>query len=534
MEEEKVNTIAELINELSLKYNDKPYMIQRLETHLYNLPNILEQENKKYDERITRFNELTLEQDNFYKVFLSKHQYFYMPYNSIYYEYDGKTYKIIKDDDIHYQLLSTITEEGKLIQWKHKTKQNIIKKIKERSLFKSTPETYTIQNVLGFLQTIFQTKTESKYFLTIIGDCILKKNNDNLLYFVSSNLKKIITLIDSIVYVTTGNSIMNNFITKYHDNHKINLYRLIKINDTTNSLSIDIVKEVLNNIGIDLFCVATHYSERYGNADNYLNSKVEVEIKNHVLYFVQNSVQHIVSEFIEQCIVETVVSESNISWKNMHYIWKLYLSSLNIPNMIYSQQLQDLLTNELPHKNDSSNVIFTNVTSKFLPNVSLFLSFWDKYITIINDQSVDDEYEVDELMTLYKNHDKKVGQLSDTNMIKMICHYFSPQVEVIDNKYITNIKCNLWCKNEDVNAFLQDYKFHKCTNLANIGLNPTLDIISFDDLYQSYKKYINAKTIVEQKINLIVSKQFFEKYITNQLFDFIKFEKFVSSEWLVN
>ena len=85
MEEEKVNTIAELINELSIKYNDKPYMIQRLETHLYNLPNILEQENKKYDERITRFNELTLEQDNFYKVFLSKHQYFYMPYNSIYY-----------------------------------------------------------------------------------------------------------------------------------------------------------------------------------------------------------------------------------------------------------------------------------------------------------------------------------------------------------------------------------------------------------------------------------------------------------------
>jgi hypothetical protein len=324
MEEQKVNTIAELINELNVKYKDNPYMLQRLETHLFNLPNTLEQENKKYDERVSRFNELTLEQDNFYKVFLSKHQYFYMPYNSIYYEYDGKTYKIIKDDDIHYQLLSTITDEGKLIQWKHKTKQNIIKKIKERSLFKSTPETYTIQNVLGFLQTIFQTKAEAKYFLTIIGDCILKKNNDNLLYFVSSSLKKNITLIDSIVYVTTGNSIMSNFITKYHDNHKLNLYRLIKTNETMNSLSIDIVKEVLNNIGIDLFCVATHYSERYGNADNYLNTKVEVEIKNYVLYFVQNSLQSIVDEFVEQCIVETVVPESNITWKNMHYIWKIY------------------------------------------------------------------------------------------------------------------------------------------------------------------------------------------------------------------
>ena len=60
-----------------------------------------------------------------------KHQYFYMPYNNIYYDYDGKTYKIIKDDDIHHHLLSTITDEGKLMPWKHKTKQNIIKQIKE-------------------------------------------------------------------------------------------------------------------------------------------------------------------------------------------------------------------------------------------------------------------------------------------------------------------------------------------------------------------------------------------------------------------
>lgn len=530
MEEEKINTIALLINDLNLKYKDNHYMIQRLETHLINLPNTLEQENKKYEERVNRFNELSLEQDNFHKVFLSKHQYFYMPYNSIYYEYDGKTYKIIKDDDIHYQLLSTITDEGKLIQWKHKTKQNIIKKIKERSLFKSTPETYTIQNVLGFLQTIFNTKTEAKYFLTIIGDCILKKNDDNLLYFVSPNLKKFITLIDSIVYVTTGNSIMNNFITKYHDSHKLNLYRLIKSNESTNSLSTDIVKNVLNNIGIDLLCVSTHYSDRYSNADNYLNTKDEDDIKNYVQYFVKNSLEIIINEFISQCI-EVVSSESDITWKNMHYIWKLYLSSINIPNIIYSQQLQELLISKISYKNDSGNIVFSNITSKYLPNVSSFLSFWEKNIIIINDPNIDDEYEIDELITLYKNFEKKNSQISDTNMIKMICHYFSPQVEVIDNKYISNIKCKLWLKHDDVNDFLQSFKLNKVTNLIN-ETNQNADIISFDDLYQAYKTYINAKIQVDQKIYLIVSKQFFEKFITNQLSEFIKFEKFVSSEWL--
>ena len=63
-----------------------------------------------------------------------------------------------------------------MVQWKHKTKTHIIKLIKERTLFTSIPETYTIQTVLGFLQTtLFETKDAAKYFLTVLGDNILKK-----------------------------------------------------------------------------------------------------------------------------------------------------------------------------------------------------------------------------------------------------------------------------------------------------------------------------------------------------------------------
>ena len=532
LETNKLEEITIIINELFTKYKDNVYMTHRLETHLINLPNMLEQENKKYDERVSRFNELTLEQDNFHKVFLSKHQYFYMPYNNIYYEYDGKTYKIIKDDDIHHHLLSTITDEGKLIQWKHKTKQNIIKKIKDRSLFKSTPETYTIQSVLGFLQTVFQTKTEAKYFLTVIGDCLLKKNTENLMYFVSSSVRKLVTMIDSIGYITTGNSIMNNFITKYHDSHKLPLYRLIKTNESTNTLSQEIVKGVLNNIGIDLLCVAAHYSEQYSNSDNYLKTKVEDSVKDYIFYFVENTLENVIDNFISQCI-ETVSTDSNITWKNMHYVWKLYLTSINIPNMAYSNQLQTILTSKLEHTLENSVINFTHITSKYLPNVSSFLAFWETHMIITNDNNLDDEYEIDEyeideISTLYKNSDQKNSQISDANMIKMICHYFSPQVEIIDNKYITNIKCNLWSKQDDINEFLNLYKF----NLNNQGINPNLDLISFDDLYQGYKVYFKAKGVLEQKSFPIVSKQFFEKFVSNQFQTYIKFEKFVSSEWL--
>ena len=45
---------------------------------------------------------------------------------------------------------------------------------------------------------------------------------------------------------------------------------------------IDIVKNVLNNIGIDLLCVATHYSERYSNADNYFPGLQDIKNENNI------------------------------------------------------------------------------------------------------------------------------------------------------------------------------------------------------------------------------------------------------------
>lgn len=508
--------------------------------HLTNLPAILETENKRYEDRISRINELTLEQDNFYKVFLSKHQYFYMPYNNLFYEYDGKTYKIIKEDDIHHHLLSTITDEGKLIAWKHKTKQNILKQIKDRSLFKSVPETYTIQNVLGFLNTIFETKTETKYFLTVIGDCILKKNigPECNLFFINSNIKKLISFIDSIAYITTGNSIMGNFISKYHETHNLLGYRLIRTNDNFNSIATDLIKDVLNKIGIDLLSVAAHYSERYSNSDQFLiNLPKEDPIKEYIMFFSLNSTNKIVEQFVSQCVEQvstntlnnsTSSNIYNLSWKNMHYIWKLYLSSINVPNMMYSNNLKVLLKSQLTFTENSStgDIVFTNVTSKFLPNVSSFLSFWEKHITITTDNSInlyDEEYEIDEISSLYKQTNKSTINISDKEIIKMIWHYFYPNVEVIDNKYITNIHCNLWSKNDDINEMLLHYK-----------QQPHIDVslISFDELYQNYKSYIQAKNVVEGSFHPIVSKHFFEKFLSQYLAKYIKFDKFVSSDWI--
>ena len=552
MQENSTNlSISSSISNLLEKYKDNPYILHRLHTHLTNLPTMLETENKRYEDRISRINELTMEQDNFYKVFLSKHQYFYMPYNNIFYEYDGKTYKIVKEDDIHHDLLSTITDEGKLMAWKHKTKQNILKQIKDRSLLKSIPETYTIQNVLGFLNTIFETKTETKYFLTVIGDCILKKNSEPEynMFFINSSTKKLVSFIDSICYITTGNSIMNNFISKFHDSHNLTSYRLIKTNDNYNSIATELIKDVLNKIGIDLLCVAAHYSDRYNNSDQFLlNLPKDDLIKQYIMFFYSNTTNKVVENFISQCIehvptttanITTNTTTYNLSWNNMHYIWKLYLSSINIPNMIYSNNLKALLKTLLLNTENTntticvvgspiSDVIFTNVTSKFLPSVRTFLCFWEKHITITTGEEdyPDDEYEIDEISSIYKLTNKS-SNISDNEIIKMIVHYFHPQVEVIDNKYITNIRCNLWSKHDDINEMLADYKILKQNDLID-----DLSLISFVKLYQHYISYIQAKLVVEKSFHPIVSKHFFEKFLSHYLTDYIKFDKFVSSEWL--
>jgi hypothetical protein len=107
----------------------------------------------------------------------------------------------------------------------------------------------------------------------------------------------------------------------------------------------------------------------------------------------------------------------------------------------------------------------------------------------------------------------------------MVVHYFSPSVEVIDNKYITNIRCNLWSKNDDINEMLSNYKMQKKDNILN-------ELISFDELYQNYNSFCQAKVVVDKSFCPIVSKQFFEKFLSHFLSEYIKFDKFISSVWL--
>ena len=364
------------------KYANNSYVMYRLHNYINNLPTQLENDLKTYEQRIERNDELTNELELFSKVFLTNNKYYYLPTNNTFYNYDGKTFSIIKEDDILHNLLSTISNEGKLIQWKYKTKATLIKQIKERHLFNTVPETYTIEKVTNFLQeTLFNSKQEAKYFLTIIGDGLLRKQTNNM-YFVSSNVKEFINYVNELIFaITRSYSYQSNFVSRYHNVHDITNYRLIP--EKYNYLLLQDFNKALDNIFIDLLCVSTYYSSSYQSAENFIQTEAKDSLRDYTLFFTNKTVNNIVEDFVSNCftkidnnttdtninITNNTNTNNTISWQSMLRIWNKYLDELNIPNFIRYDNLKDILKTLLTVSSsnlETEDISFINITSKYM------------------------------------------------------------------------------------------------------------------------------------------------------------------------
>ena len=525
------NDIASKCNETILnliqKYNGSEYMLQRIHNHVINyLPNTLDNEQKNYEKRINRNTYLTNEQQNFIQVFLSKNNFYYLQNNNFFYEYDGEKYLIVKEDDVIHKLLSTISKDRVLMQWKYKTKLNVIKLIKERSLFSCVPETDTIQNVLNVLYpTFFSSKNAAKYFLTIIGDNIFKKNQ-NSIFLVSQKVKQFANELENVAISSIGYSnTTNNFMTRYHENHSYENCRLIKINENVTN---DVWRELLKRIGLDLLCVAAHYSKCYDNSDKFIESKADDELKTYTYYVKNTKPSSIVSEFCDKYIdQDTHTNDSYIEWKNLHFVWKQFLSNYNLPNVIYSNNLKNMLK-ERYNYNESLDS-FYGITSKHIPIHSDFIKFWENVIILTpsdTDSLFDNEFEVDELCSLFKTWSKMNleqlktnGNISEENILKILKHFY-PNVEIIEDKYVLNINCTLWDKIKHIS---DSFSYIKEQLLAEQDTS----IIPFDTIYGLYCKY--NKTISSK---YVVSKRYFEKYLYNKFADFVAYDKFFKIDWI--
>lgn len=514
----KQNDCYSSVEKLFDKYKDNEYMLNRIYNHVTAyLPNTLDNESKNHERRKNRNTYLTHEQQVFIQVFLSKNNYFYLPNNNFYYEYNGKDYYIVKEDEIIHKLLSTISKDRVLLQWKYKTKMNVIRQIKDRNLFTSIPETDTIQSVLNALYpAIFHNKTSAKYFLTIIGDVILK-NNNGIIYLVSNKMKQFINELDGISVASIGNdNVSTKFITKYHETHAYENCRLIKINE---NYSNDYWREILKRIGLNLLCVAAHYSKRYNNADDFLSSSCDNDLIQYSYSIKNTTPNEMVNKFFSEYIQKTSDESSKIEWRNIHFLWKQFLSSRSLPGIMYSNSLKNICKGLCQY--DEANDCFIGVTSKYLPIYKDFTKFWQNNIVTSQNDDFENELEIDEITTLFKgwNNSHSRNFLSEESVLKLLKHFF-PSVEIVEDKYILNITCVLWNKAEEINSSLDYIKEQIKNNNGELG------ILSFDDAYNYYQKFCSQKS---KKI--IVSKRYFEKYLYYKLADHVVYEKFIDATW---
>jgi hypothetical protein len=271
------------------------------------------------------------------------------------------------------------------------------------------------------------------------------------------------------------------------------------INTNTNKYVID---KIFYKYILDFLCVACHYSNRYQNADNFLKNCSNGLLVEHALYLKDNNLENITDNFIKVSL-ETC-NNSSVKWKNILYLWKMYLDKLSIPNIAFSSKLKQLLIQKLEY--NESQDIFLNITSPHLPIVSSFLKFWEESITINDEDDCEYELEIGEICTLFKMWCGKNVYINEKTIIDLLQHFY-PDIQIEDEKYINQISCNLWDKKMDIINIIEKYKLVKKEAQY---LYPD----NINNLCMYYYTSLKNKS-------LIASKKYVEKFIIDYIGEYI-------------
>ena len=505
-----------IIESLYDKYKNDETIINKINLFIEQLPKTIEDTDTNMQIKKLRKDKLTDETDKFINSFLNQKDihYFYIGNTNSFIKYDNEHYTICKEDDLQYHILSSLSKFKQLSSWKHKIKIHILKLIKEKPVFRSIPDSFTIQFVLGKFMAIFQHKDSVKYFLTILGDNILKKS-DGIIHFIDPCCKILLKEIahNCNIYFETIRTPIDSFKFKYHD-HDYERCRLIDVYDQSkiNDLTLELSK---NNYLIDVICVAVHYSNRFTNSDNYMSNFCDNNtLLQRVFYLKDNSQQEIIDQFIENNFKRLErKTKTSIEWKTMLFLWKQYLDFNKLPNIVFQGNLKTILIEKLNY--DESTDCFYKLSNKYFGFLESFFRFWKETITIDNDQ----EYEIEEITQIFKKYCKTSKTRATTNNIRKILNYYYPNTEISDDNNILNTSCNLWNKNSEIDIFLAFFKSQMLTKDSEYQ-------VSFYDIYNEYC------SMCRKNSDFIASKKYFEKYIIEHIPEnHISEDCFILSSW---
>jgi hypothetical protein len=580
-----IDTIYEL-------YKNDPYMISKTNHYINRqLPFILENIKQTHISNQQRIEDLCFEQEQFMYSFLNRNRYFHVANTEKYFVYDGLHYMETNEENMLYIILTSIRHEQnpKLLSWKDKTKVSLLKRIKEIHLTQSIPESQTIQMVLNILYpAIFQNKKECKFFLSILGDNIFKKNQ-SLIHFINPIMKTFLRECNQIALSCFGTQCIQTFKTKCHDKHyefDNKNCRLVRIQESCKN-------DLLTNLTpymLDILCVACHYSIRYENADIYvINFCNDIEITDYIFKLTYTSPEILIDTFISEYlfVVDTNTSIENsekgekmeqikdkMNWQNMMYLWKQFLYANQLPLTLFQTLFKNILTQtkfSTYYKLDGD--YFIGIGSSQWPMIQTFLRFWGE--TMIYDEN-EMELEIEEITNLFRywgenirTYKWEVFSLTEYQILDVISYFF-PNIEIDKQKYIYNTRSTLWDKSADIQTALIAFKEHiyqstdsNVTNVLHLSSfkppspmvqlyreaneessadcasnmrkgvilrNKTPIIISIYDIYSFYCRFFSSK--LSQPKLFLVSKSYFEKYLMEHYSEYVCENGTLSSEWL--
>ena len=450
---------------------------------------------------VTQKNELK-NKNNYYNIiinqFFEENNVYYSKSSKIYFNYIDNNFIVCNEDNIIYYVIDYLSnninksEYKNIIQVDNKMfiKSKILKQIKDsHSIYDNIPESETIQEIINFLTpNIFHNKEYAKYFLISIGDIILKKyNSQKRLIFTKTCIRDFLNEISktiSIYFISTNLS--NYFKFKYINEHDNNDCRLLPCND----LNFNFI--YLNSqFYINLICVCIHYSKRYESADSYLDDEeIDDKIKENIMLINDQTKEIIVEKFKNKYLIAQ--EKQSILEKDVLFLWKKHNIEHNYFISLFPSfnDFMKLLFKSCDNEYDESNNknILKNYYSLHIPNITLFIDFWNENFIFDENEYY---FELSEILFLFNKYNKKKKHNFNETLIHYIIQVNFPTYKIIDNKHIHNLKCKIWNKSEEIDNFIQT----KTINIKNENIN------------NIYKKYCNDNN------KLKINKKYFKMYL---------------------
>lgn len=517
-------------------YAGNPFMQDRIDQYLTHiLTNNLAADFVKYKETVVRQKWLDRRARRISASFMDTRKYSYIKETKSFVRYDGIAYRMCNEDDVIHDVLRNISHDidtSKRVfmekpntdipvsttAWKTKTQEEVLGQIRETDFTAGIPESTTIQNTINaFYPTVFSTRNAAKHFLTMLGDALLGKCTD-LTYICASAMKPLVGRLGEEIARCVGRNVLGSVKYKYHD-HEYKTCRIMT--DTVAQLTPDGFDGAIVRVSasiLDIIYVATHYSKRHKSADIFATMYLESDALNCLFYLKDHTQDDIVHTFTEEYIQP--VAGSSINRKNMLFLWKEFLSTVSMPNIIFTNTLF-VKFDDMYERNDSGD--YLAITSAHLPDTAHFLKFWEEEIRVFaGDTAMTrlspqfNELEIDEIICLYRRCSK--GTNMSGERIAYILNHFHPELQIDGEKYVKNVAHKQWSKsNEVIESIDQMREMNALSNRT--------ESIPMLTMYEYYADF-------SQTDFSIVSKQYFEMVCESHLRRYIdKTDDCISAVW---